>query len=257
MDLIDLIHYENEKTGLDFKAVIYKADKFDDLLKDIMAMANAALEEDRYIVVGIKHHPSSERVILGVEEFMDDATYYQLVHSNIEPDIHFEYFHVEVADKKVGVFRIFNCDNQPYLMKKDTKNLRRGDGFIRKGTSQMRLMRSDLDKIFAQRQSADEFTGKIDTVFESDGKPCTTLQPWAELVPPSEEAAIRIRAIIADKEAIEAARAARISAQQSNYPGLSKSILDSFAFSSNLAKGLQLGPGMSLKYEDRDRKSVV
>ena len=252
MDLIDLIHYENEKTGLDFKAVIYKADKFDDLLKDIMAMANAALEEDRYIVVGIKHHPSSERVILGVEEFMDDATYYQLVHSNIEPDIHFEYFHVEVADKKVGVFRIFNCDNQPYLMKKDTKNLRRGDGFIRKGTSQMRLMRSDLDKIFAQRQSADEFTGKIDTVFESDGKPCTTLQPWAELVPPSEEAAIRIRAIIADKEAIEAARAARISAQQSNYPGLSKSILDSFAFSSNLAKGLQLGPGMSLKYEDRD-----
>lgn len=252
MDLINLIHYENEKTGLDFKAVIYKADKFDDLLKDIMAMANAALEEDRYIVVGIKHHPSSERVILGAEEFMDDATYYQLVHSNIEPDIHFEYFHVEVADKKVGVFRIFNCDNQPYLMKKDTKNLRRGDGFIRKGTSQMRLMRSDLDKIFAQRQSADEFTGKIDTVFESDGKPCTTLQPWAELVPPSEEAAIRIRAIIADKEAIEAARAARISAQQSNYPGLSKSILDSFAFSSNLAKGLQLGPGMSLKYEDRD-----
>ena len=73
MELIDLIHYENEKTGLDFKAVIYKADKFDDLLKDIMAMANAALEEDRYIVVGVKHHPSSERVFLGVEEFIDDT----------------------------------------------------------------------------------------------------------------------------------------------------------------------------------------
>ena len=252
MELIDLIHYENEKTGLDFKAVIYKADKFDDLLKDIMAMANASLEEDRYIVVGVKHHPNSERVFLGVEEFIDDATYYQLVHSNIEPDIHFEYLHVEVADKKVGVFRIFNCDNQPYLMKKDTKNLRRGDGFIRKGTSQMRLMRSDLDKIFAKRQSADDFTGKIDTVFESDGKPCTTLHPWAELVPPSEEAAIRIRSIIADKEAIEAARVARMNTQQSNYPGLSKSALGAFGFPSNFAKALHLGPGMSLKYEDRD-----
>lgn len=252
MELIDLIHYENEKTGLDFKAVIYKADKFDDLLKDIMAMANAALEEDRYIVVGVKHHPGSERVFLGVEEFIDDATYYQLVHSNIEPDIHFEYFHVEVADKKVGVFRIFNCDNQPYLMKKDTKNLRRGDGFIRKGTSQMRLMRSDLDKIFAKRQSADDFTGKIDTVFESDGKPCTTLHPWEELVPPSEEAAIRIRSIIADKEAIEAVRVARINAQQSNYPGMAKSTLDAFAVPPNFAKALHLGPGMSLKYEDRD-----
>ena len=252
MKLIDLIQYENEKTGLDFKAVIYKADKFDDLLKDIMAMANAALEEDRYIVVGVKHHPSGERVFLGVEDFMDDATYYQLVHSNIEPDIQFEYFHVEVADKKVGVFRIFNCDNQPYLMKKDTKSLRRGDGLIRKGTSQMRLMRSDFDKIFTKRQSVDDFTGKIDTVFESDGKPCTTLQPWAELVPPSEEAAIRIRAIIADKEAIEAARVARIKAQQSNYPGLSTSMLDTFALSSSFARGLNLGPGMSLKYEDRD-----
>jgi|GEM_PF-2420077 len=62
MELIDLIHYENEKTGLDFKAVIYKADKFDDLLKDIMAMANAALEEDRYIVVGVKHHPRGLRI---------------------------------------------------------------------------------------------------------------------------------------------------------------------------------------------------
>lgn len=61
-------------------------------------------------------------MFLGVEELMDDATYYQLVHSNIEPDIHFQYFHVEVEDKKIGVFRIFNCDNQPYLMKKDTKN---------------------------------------------------------------------------------------------------------------------------------------
>lgn len=243
MELIDLIQHENEKTGLDFKAVLYKADKFDDLLKDFMAMANAALDEDRYIVVGVKHHPSSERMFLGVEEFVDDATYYQLVHSSIEPDIHFEYFHVEVEGKKVGVFRIFNCDNQPYLMKKETNNLRRGDGFIRKGTSQMRLMRSDFDKIFAKRQLVDDLTGKIDAVLESNGRPCVTLQPWAELAPPSEEAAIRIRAIIAEKEAAEAARAARLN----NYPGLHKSM-----FPSSLAKGLKLGPGMSLKYEDRD-----
>lgn len=116
----------------------------------------------------------------------------------------------------------------------------------------MRLVRSDLDKMFARRQSADDFTRKIDTVFECDGKPCTTLQPWAELVPPSEEAANRIRAIIADKEAIEAARVARMNAQQSIYPGLSKSTLGAFSFPSNFAKALQLGPGMSLKYEDRD-----
>jgi Putative DNA-binding domain len=216
MELLDLIQYENEKTGLDFKAVIYKADKFDELLKDIMAMANAALEEDRYIVVGIKHQPSSERVFLGVEEFMDDATYYQLVHSNIEPDIQFEYFHVEVEDKRVGVFRIFNCDNQPYMLKKDTKTLRRGDGFIRKGTSQMRLMRSDLDKIFAKRQVVPDLAAKLEAVFEVDGQLSTRMTPALDSGLPSASAARDIRRAIADKEMSEAQREARKQAALDN-----------------------------------------
>ena len=252
MELLDLIQVENENTGLDFKAAIYRADKSEELLKDIMAMANASLDRDRFIIVGVKHQADGSRVVLGVEDFVDDAGYYQLVHSNIEPDIHFEYFYVEVEDKKVGVFRIFNCDNQPYLMKKETKALRRGDGFIRKGTSQMRLMRSDLDRIFAKRQSLDDFTGRIETVFERDGEPCTTLRPWAELVPPSEEAATRLRNIIAEKEQAAANRVARLNAQRKRFPTLADSVLGTFEIHPSLTSGLNLGLGMSLPYEQRD-----
>lgn len=54
-------------------------------------MANADLNRDRFIVVGVKHYHNGDRDILGVEEFVDDAQYYQLVNSNIKPDINFEY----------------------------------------------------------------------------------------------------------------------------------------------------------------------
>lgn len=257
MELLDLIQHENEKTGLDFKAAIYKSEKFDELLKDLMAMANATLAEDRYIVVGVKHHPNGERVVLGIEEFMDDATYYQLVHSNIEPDIQFEYFHTEVEGKKVGVFRIFNCDNQPYLMKKDTKTLRRGDGFIRKGSSQTRLMRSDLDKIFAKRQVVPDLAAKLDAAVEVNGELSTRLTPALDTGLPSASAARKIRQVIADKGRTEAEREARKQAMlDKKLPG--QNMLDFISAhpalqqASELAAQLAKVSGHSLSYEQRD-----
>lgn len=216
MDLFDLITYENESTGLDFKAATYRADRSESLLKDIMAMANADLQSDRYIIVGVKHYPSGEREVLGVEDYVDDASYYQLVHSNIEPDIQFEYFYLPVGEKKVGVFRIFRCDDPPYMIKKDGSTLKRGDSYIRKGTSQMKLMRSDVDRIFRQKQSADDLASKIEAVFECDGKIGTTLEPRPLYVLPSEKAANEIRSVIAAKEKSAAKQAARLKAQQEN-----------------------------------------
>ena len=254
MELIDLIQHENENTGLDFKAVIYRADKSEDLLKDIMAMANAQLDRDRFIVVGIKHQPDGSRLILGVEDFVDDAGYYQMVHSNIEPDIHFEYFYVEVEDKKVGVFRIFNCDNQPYLMKKEFKTLRRGDGFIRKGTSQTRLMRSDLDKIFAKRQATPDLAAKIEVVFEVDGQLSTSLTPVLDSGLPSASAARSIRRTIADKELSAAEREAKKQAMlEKKLPGYAMlSILESNPLFGQMNEMSAWASGRGLPYEKRD-----
>jgi hypothetical protein len=200
MDLLDLIRYENENTRLDFKAVPYKGEQSEALLKDIMAMANATVDGDRYIVVGVKHYPNEEREILGVDEYIDDASYYQLVHSNIEPDISLEYSYLSVDDKKVGYFRIFNCDDPPYMFKKDGNKFKRGDSYIRKGTSNMRVVRSDINRMFQQRQTVPELANNIDVVLVSDAKICTTLEPWTDFMPPSEEQAKRIRGVIADKE---------------------------------------------------------
>ncbi len=257
MDLLDLIQYENENTRLDFKAVPYKGEQSEALLKDIMAMANAAVDGDRYIVVGVKHYPNEEREILGVDEYIDDASYYQLVHSNIEPDISLEYSYLSVNDKKVGYFRIFNCDDPPYMFKKDGNKFKRGDSYIRKGTSNMRVVRSDINRMFQQRQTVPELAKNIEVVLVSDDKPVTTLKPWPALTPPSQKQALRIEEVIAAKER-EAAEKERKEAEwlakmqdkdnplhKSWISGLNESPLAAF-----LGTPIHF-PGMSTTYEQR------
>jgi len=50
-DYDDLIKYENENTSLDFKEIQYEKKHHEALIKDIMSMANADVENDRHIVI--------------------------------------------------------------------------------------------------------------------------------------------------------------------------------------------------------------
>ncbi len=142
MNCIDeLIRYENENSSLDFKVVQYTKDKHEDLIKDILSMANANVEGEKYIIVGVKHKTSNDRDIIGIkkEDFSDSATYQQLIRENIEPDILIEYSPYEIDGKYVGIFRIKEANNKPYMMKKDFgKKLKKGDCFIRKGVFKLR-----------------------------------------------------------------------------------------------------------------------
>lgn len=113
-----MIQFENENTNLDFKAIPYKKEKYADMLKDFIAMANADTKDDRFIIMGVKHMPDSERQILGVDEFTDEASFQQIINDNIEPELRFEYSVIEFDSKKLSYFRIHSCDNPPYMLKK-------------------------------------------------------------------------------------------------------------------------------------------
>jgi len=167
-DIADLIQFENENTNLDFKAIQYKKDQFESFLKDILSFANAISREDKYIIIGVKHKSNGDRELLGIQEdFIDDATYQQLVDSNIEPHINFKYFPFEYNSKKYGVFKIFDCEHPPYMMKKKYGSLYLGDSFIRKGSFQNRLSRKDLDNLLQLKQNKD-ISDKISVSFEID-----------------------------------------------------------------------------------------
>ncbi|MBL3547828.1 helix-turn-helix domain-containing protein [Chryseobacterium sp. KMC2] len=152
-ELIELIEFENENSSLDFKAIQYKKDLNEAFLKDIMSLANSLTKNNRFIIIGVKHSANRERELLGInDDFIDDATYQQLVENNIEPSIGFKYFPFKHKEKLFGIFHITECSNPPYMMKKNNGKLKLGESFVRKGSSQNRLTRKDIDIYNTQKK---------------------------------------------------------------------------------------------------------
>ncbi|GEM_PF-2261515 len=152
VDLDSLIEDGQENENLDFKAVQYDRTKHEALIKDVLSFANADIHNDRYIIIGIIFNNLGEKEILEIDSvFIDSAVYQQLIKENIEPELRLEYFPYTVKGKRIGIIRIYDCEDKPYMMKKDYGKLRRGECFIRKGSTQFRLNRRDLDKILNQK----------------------------------------------------------------------------------------------------------
>jgi hypothetical protein len=174
MDFASLLQYEPECVFLDFKGAEYKKDfvskgkkqSHEDFIKDVMSMANSHYTGDRYIVIGVLFQ-NEVRYLEGIENMSDSATYQQIINANIEPDIDLSYEPYLFEGKTFGIFIISDCIDRPYLMKKDYGLLRRGEGFIRKGTTQMRLSRADYDKIYEQKTNRKYFSEEIKLVFQA------------------------------------------------------------------------------------------
>jgi len=200
-ELDDLIKFENENTRLDFKATQYLKPVHEHLLKDLLAMANADVEGDRYIIVGVDYKSDGSRNFLSINgaDFVDSATYHQLVRENIEPQIHFDYVRYDFDGHLLGVFRIYDCNDKPYMMRKDFGKLKQGNSFIRKGSHQPPLTRKDLDHITDQQKH--EFTAAIRIGFDITGIPKELRVPvTGKATLPSDEAAEKIRRILTERE---------------------------------------------------------
>ncbi|MCI2230497.1 ATP-binding protein [Polaribacter sp. MSW13] len=200
-NLDDIIEFENENTELDFKAIQYQKVKFQDLLKDLMSMANAKTDADKYIIVGVKLLGNGNRDILGItEDFIDEATYQQLVHNNIEPELNFSYVSYQFQNKTLGVFKIFDSIDRPYMMKKDFGKLRIGEAFIRKGSHQTRLTRKDFDFYTEKKITEKRFKGKIHTYFDEINQKSIALKTLSNGDYPSDKAAEKINKILLEKK---------------------------------------------------------
>ncbi len=212
MEYDDIIDYEQESTKLDFKAIQYNSTKHQDLLKDIISMANADVEDEKHIMVGVNHKASGQRDIVGIEEesFVDSAIYQQLIRENIEPYVKITYEPYEYNGKNddykgdlVGIFKIEDCDDKPYMMKKKYEGLDKGDAFIRKGTHQTPMTRSDLDKIYDKKASND-FDKNIKIGFKNtDFSKRIELSHLDKFDLPSDRAAQKIEGILEEKRNLE------------------------------------------------------
>jgi hypothetical protein len=204
MDHIEyLIRHETENTSLDFKAIQYKKSQFEAFLKDVISMANAVSSVDKYIIVGVNLKSSGKRDFVGIDKdkFIDSSTYQQLVYENIEPHIQFDYSPFEIDGITLGIFHFFNTSDKPYLMKKDYGKLKKGESFIRRGDSQDRLVRSDIDLIYDERISANDFDSHVMVGFDFEDFPTTITLPTFEPTEiPSEKTRKNIEGILQKKK---------------------------------------------------------
>ncbi|MGE5479980.1 MAG: helix-turn-helix domain-containing protein [Chloroflexota bacterium] len=121
--LLNELVNESESATLDFKEEQYKFIKASDevkseLLKDILAFANAFRRNEAYILIGFKDGKGNRAETVGIYENLDDANLQQFVNSKINKPLEFSYHQITFEGKKIGVIKIPIQDRGFYLTKK-------------------------------------------------------------------------------------------------------------------------------------------
>jgi hypothetical protein len=136
--LNDLLH-EEESATLDFKRGQYLFVRADDstkseLLKDILAMANAWRRTDAYILIGVEDVRGGRSNPCGITTHHDDATLQQFVNSKTNRPITFAYEAAAIDGHQVGIIRI-DVQERPFFLTKDYGKLKAATVYVRRGSS--------------------------------------------------------------------------------------------------------------------------
>lgn len=137
--LISSLLFEAEGAELDFKRDQYPFQGADDrakseLLKDVLAFANAWRRSDAYILIGVQEVKEAESTVVGITEHIDDARLQQFVNSKTNRPVEFSYTPMQFRGKQLGVIHI-PVQDRPTFLVKDFGALRRNTVYLRRGSS--------------------------------------------------------------------------------------------------------------------------
>lgn len=138
-NIVENLLFEEESTYLDFKQAQYLFDGADDknkseLLKDILAFANAWRRTDAYILIGVKEKKGGRSEVLGIDHHIDDAKIQQFVNQKLNRPITFSYIPLELASQKIAVITI-PPQERPFFLNRDYGSLKQNTVYIRRGSS--------------------------------------------------------------------------------------------------------------------------
>jgi hypothetical protein len=164
--LAKIVRSATPSTGIQFRPSEYGPAGAREFLRDVIAMANAAVEGQRYIIVGAEIDAKGRKSFREVdrEDFTGNPSYQVLANEFIEPPIRIKYQPVMVDGKRVGVYEIGDCQDRPYMMRVDySESLRRGDAYTRANDQPVKMGRRQLQNLFEQkfRESVSEASIEI------------------------------------------------------------------------------------------------
>lgn len=126
------------------------------LIREILGLANADIGGDRYLVFGV-HHDAGERKIVGLTDGDFDTLREDLKRARqlIEPELTISAIREEVGEHQLGALEIKTCENPPYISKRDVSDgMRRGECWIREHGNLRPAARDDFDRMYGKMPAA-------------------------------------------------------------------------------------------------------
>lgn len=170
--LENLLHMEEGAT-LDFKREQYPLSGADDkakseLVKDVLAFANAWKASDAYILIGVEEVKGGRSVVLGVKKHLEDANLQQLVGAKTNRPLDFQYLAMTIDERSVGLIRISAKQERPIYLTRDFGRLKQDAVYIRRGSSTGEATTGEIERM-AQAQIQQESPSISLEFADSDG----------------------------------------------------------------------------------------
>src|SRR5262249_13954538 len=133
-------------------------DEKSELLKDVLAFANAWRRATAYILIGVEEVKGGRSIVHGVTQHLNDNDLQQFVNSKTNHPVQFSYEAFPFEGKQVGVITI-SCQKRPFLLNSDYGKLKKQTVYTRQGSS---TNPASLDEVarMASADAIDEWTQK-------------------------------------------------------------------------------------------------
>lgn len=170
---LEQLRYKGEGADLDFKQAQYPFSGATDhqkseLLKDILAMANAYRTGPGYILIGFKDrtpHPA-EVVGIAVGDHIDDAAIQQFVRSKVDSVLEFQYEERLFDGEHVAIITIPK-QARPFAPNRDYGKLKKNAVYVRRGSSTDEASMSEMSKMVLADAGSSK-TARVDLRIESE-----------------------------------------------------------------------------------------
>lgn len=169
--LLKIARSGTPETGTQFRSRAYGNEGIRSFLRDVLALANASVEGNRHIVVGVDFDDKGRKRTHSVdaEDFSGKPSYQSLANEFIEPPIRIRYKPVSFNGVRVGVFEIADCQDRPYMMRADfSEQLRRGDAYKRVKDASVKMGRRQLMELFELKFRDSVSAGDIEVGFPGE-----------------------------------------------------------------------------------------
>ena len=165
-DLIKTLLYQSESDTLDFKRDQYPLAGADseaksELVKDVVAYANAWKTSDAHILIGVDENPGGKANVVGVTNHLDDAALQQLVNSKTNRPVRFHYSAITVEGNQVGIITIDHKQDRPIFLDKNFGKLRKDVVYVKRSSS---TAEADPDEIAEMGEARAEAAIAIPTL---------------------------------------------------------------------------------------------